>query len=144
MIVIRNCFEECVHKNNLLTASLAFLSLSSILALFRVPTRIPNIDFPRLRSRPAPRSRRGRFLFPFSGIPLGLFAVSATSIWAAFGETLDGYSQWKIFLQAKWTYSSEDILEAMKVKGEWRHTFTRRESFELTTNRHASKPICND
>ena len=49
----------------LLTASLAFLSLSSALALFNVLRSTPNMDLPRLRSPPPSAeamSNRGRFL----------------------------------------------------------------------------------
>ena len=83
------------------------------------------MDFPRLRSRPAPKSRRGRFLFSFSATPVGLFGVSAASIWASIGETLDSYSvnARHLFVRVKYTYSSEDILETMRGgQRELRHT----------------------
>ena len=49
-------------KIDVRTASLAFRASSSVFALFRVPTRRPNILLPRLRSLgPIVRSNLGRF-----------------------------------------------------------------------------------
>lgn len=68
------------------TASLALLSLSSILALLRVPRRIPNMLFPRLRSLLSPvalvKSSRGRFLEVAGAAgSTGDFCSSSTAAW---------------------------------------------------------------
>lgn len=70
------------------TASLAFLSLSSFLALFSVPKTSPNMVFPRLRSRESTaRSSRGRFLLlvaiaagPVGGAVASCMGASCDSI----------------------------------------------------------------
>jgi len=61
------------------TASLAFLSLSSTLALFKVLNASPNMLFPRFRSRPPPvKSMRGLLRSFVADVGSGELRASAT------------------------------------------------------------------
>jgi hypothetical protein len=75
------------RRGRRLTASLAFLCLSSILALLSVPRTRPNMLLPRLRSGPAERSSRGRFFVVVVMLSIEAGAVGGSScIWASLGS----------------------------------------------------------
>lgn len=111
------------------TASVALLSLSSVFALFKVPTNRPNIVFPLFRSRGSEvRSSRGRFRVAGAAAGAGV-AVGSVEVSIGTSSTVfvDGFDSTVVswgFLRKKhvceevicsesevWAHSSVDILE---------------------------------
>lgn len=73
------------------TASVALLCLSSVFALFKVPTKRPNIVFPLFRSRGSEvKSIRGRFRVAGAAVGAGAVVGSEVSIGTSFVAFADG------------------------------------------------------
>ena len=98
------------------TASVALLCLSSVFALFKVPTKSPNIVFPFFRSRGSEvRSSRGRFRVAGAAETPGVVVGSVeVSIGTSFVVSADGLDSTVV----SWGFLQKDASSEEAVRGE--------------------------